>query len=275
MLIATFATNSDSGLPLDMEWVEGSAGHFWSMPTVYVSTDAFYLFQHEQIVKFGFEDGGAGLEPVATGTFTGELLNQFSVDEYQGDLRMATTGTDGDLGTHANVWVFRQVGTELKQVGAITGIAPTEQIYAARFDGETAYLVTFRQVDPLFVIDLTEPTAPQLQGELKIPGFSTYLEVIQEGLVIGVGRDDAWGSHLQVSLFDVSDPQAPIRVDAYTFPEEYVTTELISGGRHLGNPPGLSLHGRLRTVGVAVWQPGSAWRPRAPDRRGQRDDTSR
>ena len=104
----------------------------------------------------------------------------------------------------------------LVEVGAVAGIGRGEQIYAVRMIGAVGYVVTYRRTDPLFTLDLGDPTAPKVVGELEIPGYSAYLHPVGDGLLLGVGRDgDADGrvAGAQVSLFDVSDPARPARLD--------------------------------------------------------------
>ena len=118
--------------------------------------------------------------------------------------------------------VLERDGRELRVVGSVAGLGEGEQIFAVRFMGEIGYVVTFRQTDPLYTIDLSDPTAPKVVGELKILGYSAYLHPIGEGLLLGVGQDaDEQGrtSGTQVSVFDVSDLANPIRIHQYTFPE--------------------------------------------------------
>ena len=160
-------------------------------------------------------DGGARYD--ASGTLNGRLLNQFAMSEHEGDLRVATTveSWSGTRPSESFVHVLRPEGTTLVPIGSVGGLGLTEQIYAVRFIGTQAYVVTFRQVDPLYVIDLADPTAPRLAGELKIPGYSAYLHPVGDGLLLGVGQDaTAEGATLgtQLSLFDVSDPADPVRV---------------------------------------------------------------
>ena len=156
----------------------------------------------------------------ATGTVAGTLLNQFSMSEWEGKLRVATTTQRADFGTQqaSGVHILQRNGRELKQIGAIDGLGRNERIYAVRFVGDLGYVVTFRQTDPLFVLDLRNPTSPQLIGELKIPGYSSYLQPIGPGRLLGIGQDATDGGRVQgtqLSLFDVSDPRNPKRLSAY------------------------------------------------------------
>ena len=113
----------------------------------------------------------------ASGVVDGNLLNQFSMSEHEGRLRVATTTSDSGFGgsSESQVRVLERSGTALEQVGVVSGLGVTEQIYSVRFLGNMAYVVTFRQMDPLYVVDLSDPTAPVVRGELKIPGYSAYL----------------------------------------------------------------------------------------------------
>ena len=111
-------------------------------------------------------------------------------------------------------------GATLTEVGRLDGLGEGEQIYAVRFIGDVGYVVTFRQVDPLFVLDLSDPAAPAVVGELKVPGYSAYLHPVGDGYLLGVGQDvsaDGVPEGVQVSLFDVSNPAAPTLVDQEGF----------------------------------------------------------
>lgn len=154
------------------------------------------------IYRFEFTNG---IEYKASVKIPGSILNQFSMDEYNGFFRIATSDTN--IQSYITV-----LDKELNIISQLDGIAPQESIYAVRFLGDTAYVVTFYQTDPLFVIDLSNPTAPLIVGELKIPGFSNMLHPYAEGLLIGIGVDgDENGSNgkVKVSLFDVSDKTKP------------------------------------------------------------------
>ena len=167
------------------------------------------------IFKLAFE--GLSMKAVARGDVDGWLLNQFSLDEKDDYLRVATT----------NMWFQPTEGTDMSNsvyvlnsslgiVGSLTGIAPTERIYSARFVGDTLYLVTFRQIDPLFVIDLRDPTEPRIVGELEMPGFSSYLHPVDATHLLGIGSEN---NRVKVSLYDVSDPSAPVEQSKFLLDE--------------------------------------------------------
>ena len=154
-----------------------------------------------QIFRFDLNDNARFKSEVK---LNGSFLNQFSMDEYNGYFRIATTENDANTVT--------VLDKELKVIGSLKGIAKGEQIYAVRFIGNTAYVVTFLQTDPLFVIDLSNPEKPEIKGELKIPGFSNMLYPMGDRYLIGVGRDgdeDGNISGLKVSLYDISNPESP------------------------------------------------------------------
>ena len=173
---------------------------------------------YSAIAKLAFSEGQ--LEMAATGSVPGRVHDRFSLDEHDGMLRVATT-TGGGRNTENHVFVLAHDLDQLNIVGRLEGLAPGEQVYSARFMDDRAFLVTFRLVDPLFAIDLSDPTAPQLAGELKITGFSDYLQPIDDTHLLGIGRnaDAATGrfQELQISLFDVSDLTNPTVVDTYSF----------------------------------------------------------
>jgi uncharacterized secreted protein with C-terminal beta-propeller domain len=164
---------------------------------------------------------------LATGTVNGYLLNQFAMDEHNGDLRVASTtspawwGSEFDSESLVTVLGDDAAG-RLTEIGSVDGLGATEQIYSVRFMGDTAYVVTFRQTDPLYTVDLSDPTNPKVVGELKILGYSAYLHPVGEGLLLGIGQDATDTGQVkgtQVSLFDVSDPANPTRIDQITMSE--------------------------------------------------------
>ena len=149
----------------------------------------------------------------ATGTVPGFILNHYALSEHDGKLRVATTeepiwAPGAERESQSTVTVLDQQGNRLVRIGSVTGLGKGERIYAVRFMGDQGYVVTFRQIDPLYTLDLRDPTAPKVVGELKIPGYSAYLHPVGEGRLLGIGRD---GADVQASLFDVSNPAAPHR----------------------------------------------------------------
>lgn len=152
---------------------------------------------------------GTSIDHRATGEVRGEPLDQFSMDEHRGHLRIATTS--GGWRDRANHVFVLDMGMEV--AGSVEGLAPGERIYSARFMGDRAYLVTFVRIDPLFAIDLSDPQDPDVLGELKIPGVSDYLHPYDEDHLIGVGRSTGptggGFDGVKVALFDVSDPTQP------------------------------------------------------------------
>ena len=145
---------------------------------------------------------------------SGTLLNQFAMSEHSDVLRVATT-TGFDTDSESRVTTLGRRDGRLVQRGMVAGLGLGERIYAVRFIGDVGYVVTFRQTDPLYTLDLSDPDRPRLAGELKIPGYSAYLHPIGEELLLGVGQeatDDGQLQGLQLSLFDVSDIAQPRRL---------------------------------------------------------------
>ncbi len=164
------------------------------------------------VTKFGLDKGKVGY--VGQGNVPGHVLNQFSMDEFRGNFRIATTiGWNGSNSLYV-------LDEEMNVIGRLEDLAPGESIYSARFMGEKAYMVTFKKVDPLFVIDVSNPEEPKVLGKLKIPGYSDYLHPIDETHLIGVGKetieaakgDFAWYQGLKMAIFDVSDVENPIEL---------------------------------------------------------------
>ncbi len=235
--IITFDTLSEIGGAVDWD-VTSATEHVLVTPNAIYATKTDYGSSHlfeidfaafpeyptisTEIDRFAIEEDGT-VQFAATGAVPGTLQNSFSIDEDGGRLRIATENswwtTGEDAGT--SLYVLEQSDGSLDIVGGVTGLAPGERIYAVRFAGDRAYVVTFRRVDPLFVVDLSDPVDPTVQGQLKVPGYSQYLHIIDDNHIIGVGRDadeetGLFGS-LIVSLFDVSDPADPKIQDRYEF----------------------------------------------------------
>ena len=161
-------------------------------------------------------DDGADYE--ASGTVEGTVINQYALSEFEGSLRVATTTTAGGFGdsTESGVHVLQLQGDAWAEVGSIGGLGRGETIQGVRFVDDRGYVVTFRQTDPLYVLDLSDPVNPRLDGELKIPGFSTYLHPIGGGRLLAIGMAGTESGQItgtQLSLFDVNDPANPTLVD--------------------------------------------------------------
>lgn len=169
------------------------------------------------IYKFNLNDGTAKYE--STGEVPGYLINQFSMDESDGYFRVATTKPDlnGNVNGISNgIYVLDK---DMKAYGQLEGLAKGERIYSTRFMGNRLYMVTFKNTDPLFVIDMSEPQSPKVLGELKIPGFSNYLHPYDENHLIGLGMntetkniggmDRVVQTGMKLALFDVSDVNNP------------------------------------------------------------------
>ncbi len=225
--VASFETSDDDAGPDAVTSVAGVHG------TVYASTSSLYVSAANwgswwdvtdtgsttNIYKFDLQNADVPL--VAMGSVPGTTLDQFSLDETDdGLLRVATTNGFGDAATNG-VFILAATAGNLQTIGSVTGLAPGERIYSVRFAGDRGYVSTFKQVDPLFVIDLANPRAPRVVGELKVPGFSSYLQALDATHLLGVGRDvDPLTGRvlgLQLSIFDVSNPAKPLRISTYTF----------------------------------------------------------
>ncbi|MCL1918605.1 MAG: beta-propeller domain-containing protein [Peptococcaceae bacterium] len=189
------------------------------------------------LIKLSLNQGLLSL--TAEAVLNGSPLNQFSMDEYQGNLRIAlTTSTSSrrklvdqshdiisyqSLATPAQSNAVYVLSPNLTVLGRVEGLAKEERIYSVRFSGDVGYVVTFRQVDPLFTLDLSDPAHPTVQGELKIPGFSTYLHPYAPGRLFGLGYDSDGirrGS-VKLSMFDVSDPYNVTELHTLTLDSSY------------------------------------------------------
>jgi len=211
----------------------------------------YKYMEYTIINKLSISKGQVTVE--SNGKVPGHISNQFSMDEFEGNFRIATTisqrwsrfmTTDvatpdvasssdvvsskvammppiGNSDSMNNMYVL---DSNLKTIGTLEGLAKGEQIFSVRFMGDRAYVVTFRQVDPFFVIDLKNPKAPEVIGELKIPGFSRYLHPYDENTIIGIGRDATDTGRqegLKISLFDVTDVANPKEIAKYVSDEKY------------------------------------------------------
>lgn len=170
--------------------------------------------------KFALHPGGAAAEYAASGAVGGRILNQFAMDEHSGALRIATTsGYLPDPNVYSTVAVLMEQGSRLMEVGRVDHLAPGEDIRSVRYRGDVGFVVTFKKTDPLFVLDLADPGAPSVKGELKIPGFSTYMHLMDDDhlLTMGYDADDqgdfAWFQGIQLQVIDVSQLAHPVVLD--------------------------------------------------------------
>ncbi|MCI6533686.1 MAG: beta-propeller domain-containing protein [Lachnospiraceae bacterium] len=193
---------------------------------VYVSNENIYFYETEwryssndvtTVRKVSYKNGMLTAE--AQGQFEGYLNDSFSIDEYKGYLRVVTT--EGETNS---VYILDQ---ELEVVGSITGLAEDERVYSARFLGDTGYFVTFRETDPLFSVDLSDPEHPEIIGSLKIPGFSDYLHFYGEDQLLGIGmnvdEETMTTDGVKLSMFDISDPSDVKKKDTYVLENVYST----------------------------------------------------
>lgn len=204
----------------------------------YVSGDNIYMCdtdysasengEQTQIRKIAYEDGR--LVPKAQNVIQGTVKDSFCIDEYEGNVRIAATVnkvvTNEGLFTGGNATAKRQttntlyvLDENLEELGKITDLAKDESVKSARFFGDTGYFVTFRETDPLFSVDLSDPKKPRIIGELKIPGFSEYLHFYGEGQLLGIGQEvnaiTGEMEGIKLSMFDISDPSNVKEKDKY------------------------------------------------------------
>ena len=158
----------------------------------------------------------SNLEITASGIVPGRALNQFSLDEYQDNLRIATTIGNNFFVTSETVNDVYILDKNLSTVGSVIDLGQGEQIYSVRFMAERGFVVTFKQTDPFYVLDLANAKKPQKTGELKIPGYSSYLHPLENNLILGVGKEE---QSVKLSLFDVADSVNPKEISKYTLDE--------------------------------------------------------
>lgn len=199
----------------------GGSDIYCTDSTVYVATECYDTKSEKTNTKLtSFDITGEKPQLKASGTVEGTMLDTFSMDEYNGYIRVAVTRSGDNC-----VYVL---DTDMKKVGALENIAPGETVRAVRFSGSTGYVVTFLQTDPLFVIDLSSPESPAIKGEVKLPGFSSYLHPVGKNLLLGVGvggTEEGTDGSAKLSLFDVSDPSAPKEVDSFVMKNADFNTE--------------------------------------------------
>ncbi len=230
----------------------GSGDNVYASPNnLYVaSTDwsgPYYYTQNENTKIYRFALSNGQIDYKAEGLVPGTILNQFSMDEFKGNFRIATTLSDytpGQSTTANNVYIL---DSSLKLQGYLKNLAPGEKIYSVRFMGDRGYLVTFKSVDPLFVIDLSDPKNPQTLGQLKIPGYSDYLHPYDDTHIIGFGKDVDPAEiekdqsfvyytavkGFKMGLFDVSDPAKPKQLFTESIGDQGTYSELLSNHKAL------------------------------------------
>jgi uncharacterized secreted protein with C-terminal beta-propeller domain len=224
----------DEGRNITTQTIAGSG------QSVYASQDSLYVAEYTSpdyypmrtgdtgptenttVLKFSLKDGN--IASAGTGNVKGHVLNQFSMDEHNGFFRIATTLGQVWDSTHPSKNNLYILDSGMNLVGSLEDLAPGEKIYSCRFMGDRCYLVTFKKVDPLFVIDTSNPSEPKVLGKLKIPGYSDYLHPYDATHLIGIGKDAAdadqsetasrnldfaWYQGVKMAIFDVSDVENP------------------------------------------------------------------
>ncbi len=212
-----------------------------SLASVYANEKNLYLTQENYkysyityrekytttIYKFNLDNGKIKLQTKAE--VEGEVNDQFSMDEYDGKLRIATTAGYDD-NTENILYIFDE---DLKEIGKLDNMAKGEEIYSVRFIGKIGYIVTFEEIDPLFVIDLSDPTSPTIKGQLKIPGYSSYLHPYDETHIIGIGyntKSNGYGgvvnTNMKMSMFNVSDLNNPVEMFNIDIGDNRVSSEM-------------------------------------------------
>lgn len=199
---------------------------------IYCSKNNLYVYNSDYssdniktyIMKFSLDNGK--IKFAAQGKVNGNVNNQYSLDEKDGNLRIATTCEVFTKGNQLSV-----LDENLNEIGKVDGFAKNETIQAVRFMGDTAYVITFEQTDPLFVIDLSNPESPEIKGEVKITGFSSMLHPVDENTIIGVGYADEeteygeWIDGIKLALFDVSDSLNPKVLDSVIFKDTHSNSQ--------------------------------------------------
>ena len=202
--------------------IQDSKAIFSDGGELYVSNDNIYWYETqwsektETVIKrISYKDGK--LKAEASGKVDGYINDSFSIDEYDGYLRVVTTDDETN-----GLYILN---SNMKEVGSITGLAEGEQVYSARLLGDTGYFVTYEQTDPLFSVDLSDPKNPKIIGKLKIPGFSEYLHFYGENLLLGIGMDvdeDGFTTNgVKLSMFDISDGSDVKEIQKYTLENVY------------------------------------------------------
>ena len=239
------AFNITNNKPANITSYLGGGSQVYSSATNLYITRTKYNYDdgseiNTEIYKFNLKDATCTFSK--TGKVPGSVLNQFSMDEKDGYFRIATTDSTS-WSSESNTNNLYVLNENLEIVGKVEGLAPGERIYSVRFMGNRAYMVTFVQTDPLFVIDLSDPTNPTVLGELKIPGYSKYLHPYDETHLIGFGEntkvvnygygDQVVTDGMKIALFDVTDPNNPTEMYSVNIGEEGTYSELLNNHKAL------------------------------------------
>ena len=222
----------DEKIPYKIETLLGSGENIYmSEENMYIAATKYgdqnknnFTQPYTEVYKFKID--GLNMTFSSMGEVEGRVLNQFSMDEHKGHFRVATTEDHDITKRDSSTNALFILNDNMKKVGEVNNLAKGERIYSVRFMGDKAYIVTFKQVDPLFVIDTSEPTKPKVLGELKIPGYSTYLHPYDENHLIGFGyhtelvknnfggEPNVRNKGMKISLFDITDFHNPKEKDS-------------------------------------------------------------
>ena len=253
MMVGGFNINENNDVNVETFFGAGSIVYS-SENNLYLTKQVYDENYKTTIYKFALDN--SKVELVAQAEVEGMLNNQFSMDEYDGNLRVATTSrvvikpevteeigngimrtTIGEVTTTNSLYILNE---DLEEIGKIENLAKDEKIYSVRFIGKIGYIVTFKQIDPLFVIDLSDPTNPIVKGELKIPGYSSYLHPYDETHIIGIGyntKENGYGgttnANMKMSMFDVSDLENPLEIFSVDIGDDYAYSEITNNHKVL------------------------------------------
>jgi len=250
--ILSFNTQNDQQEPVSKTILTTASSNIYaSLENIYLTLTKYNFQEYQQIntnleqtliYRVRIESGEIKLE--AEGSVSGHILNQFSMDEYKGNFRIATTTgqqwVSKDMGASESNHIYI-LDSSLKIVGKIENIASGEKIYSARFMGDKAYMVTFKKVDPFFIIDVKDPSDPKILGWLKITGYSNYLQPLDDNHLIGIGKeavaaeegDFAWYQGVKLSLFDVINVSKPVETSKYIIGERGTDSPVLTDHKAL------------------------------------------
>lgn len=232
-LIVAAIDIKDAKTPATIETLLGSGS------LVYMSNNALYVAGQDYNTIWGtitniskFTIDGTKIGFAGGGMVDGSILNQFSMDEHNGNLRVATTNWQQESKNALYV-----LDKNLNKIGSVENLAPGERIFSVRFMQDKGYIVTFRQVDPLFVIDISNPASPKVTGELKVPGFSNYLHPLSDDILLGIGQnvDEKTGRQegIKLSIFDVSEQGKPKELSSITLGSSGSYAEVLNNHKAL------------------------------------------